>query len=421
MKLSDILILIFAIIVLSLTLYISTIVVNGEVHKEQNIVFNKIFQNIESSSINCKFPAWKENGTWHCEYGWTAEYTPMAYWLNYEQNPTQENLNKAIEITSFYADNYDKMWDSMNHGFYGMPFVMAYKNTHDTKWRKLGLMSADKVVSHYNTSLGVIPHWNGTDQTIVDSMPNMIILIWAHNETGNPVYLNIANNHTNSIIDNMFKNRRESGALWHARDWTTGKTYNIQADNDNSSWGRGQAWFLYGTQAMYDYTKNPKYFNAFNDVAEFYIENSKDGIIENSISSSTHIKDTSGTAIANVAFIRMSKLGYPRLSILANHSISKLTSPYYLTKEGQLLHGCYNSKISTQPDVELIFGDYYLLEAIHESNYHHLTQEELHALQHHHGGWGPFSNKASLSELAIKLHAADMLATSRETKDNRGE
>jgi|SRR3989304_1848235 len=45
-----------------------------------------------------------------------------------------------------------------------------------------------------------------------------------------------------------------------------------------------------------------------------------------------------------------------------------------------------------------------------------LTQEELHALQFHHGGWSPFAHNASLTELAVKLHAADMIAMSRENK-----
>jgi 23S rRNA maturation-related 3'-5' exoribonuclease YhaM len=50
---------------------------------------------------------------------------------------------------------------------------------------------------------------------------------------------------------------------------------------------------------------------------------------------------------------------------------------------------------------------------ITESGYR-LTQEELHALQFHHGGWSPFARNASLTELAVKLHTADMLATTRE-------
>jgi len=57
---------------------------------------------------------------------------------------------------------------------------------------------------------------------------------------------------------------------------------------------------------------------------------------------------------------------------------------------------------------------------IAESGYH-LSQEELHVLQSHHGGWGPFSRNANLTELAIKLHAADMLAMSREDNNDHSK
>lgn len=50
---------------------------------------------------------------------------------------------------------------------------------------------------------------------------------------------------------------------------------------------------------------------------------------------------------------------------------------------------------------------------IAEAGYH-LTQEELHALQFHHGGWSPFAKNASMTQLAVNLHYCDLLATSRE-------
>lgn len=45
-----------------------------------------------------------------------------------------------------------------------------------------------------------------------------------------------------------------------------------------------------------------------------------------------------------------------------------------------------------------------------------LTQEELNALQYHHGGWSPFAYKGQATELGVKLHYCDWLATVREEK-----
>lgn len=41
-----------------------------------------------------------------------------------------------------------------------------------------------------------------------------------------------------------------------------------------------------------------------------------------------------------------------------------------------------------------------------------LDDEELNAIQMHHGGWSPF--KGDLCQLAIKLHFCDMMAVNRE-------
>ena len=46
-----------------------------------------------------------------------------------------------------------------------------------------------------------------------------------------------------------------------------------------------------------------------------------------------------------------------------------------------------------------------------------LTQEELNAIQYHHGGFSPFAYKGQATELAVKLHYCDWLATVREEKE----
>lgn len=57
---------------------------------------------------------------------------------------------------------------------------------------------------------------------------------------------------------------------------------------------------------------------------------------------------------------------------------------------------------------------------IAESGYR-MTPEELHAIQFHHGGWSPFAKFSNLTELAIKLHTADMLAMTRENNNDHSK
>lgn len=78
-------------------------------------------------------------------------------------------------------------------------------------------------------------------------------------------------------------------------------------------------------------------------------------------------------------------------------------------------------KISEKDGVEEIKYSYPAVDhlintiaMIAEAGYH-LSQEELHALEFHHGGFSPFAQKgANMTPLAVNLHYCDLLATSRE-------
>lgn len=73
----------------------------------------------------------------------------------------------------------------------------------------------------------------------------------------------------------------------------------------------------------------------------------------------------------------------------------------------------------TAPAVDHLINTIAMIEGAIKITEYHLTQEELHALQYHHGGFSPFaiankSGQIALTELAIKLHYCDILATLKE-------
>ena len=68
-----------------------------------------------------------------------------------------------------------------------------------------------------------------------------------------------------------------------------------------------------------------------------------------------------------------------------------------------------NEKISYKsPSVDHFIATVSMLESVDVG----LDDEELNAIQFHHGGWSPF--KGQMTELAVKLHFCDLLATVRE-------
>ncbi len=73
----------------------------------------------------------------------------------------------------------------------------------------------------------------------------------------------------------------------------------------------------------------------------------------------------------------------------------------------------------TVPAVDHLINTIAMIEGAVKITEYHLTQEELHALQYHHGGFSPFavankSGQIALTELAIKLHYCDILASWKE-------
>ena len=73
------------------------------------------------------------------------------------------------------------------------------------------------------------------------------------------------------------------------------------------------------------------------------------------------------------------------------------------------------------PAVDHLINTIAMIEGAVKVTEYHLTQEELHALQYHHGGFSPFvaankSGQVVLTELAIKLHYCDILASLKEVE-----
>ena len=97
------------------------------------------------------------------------------------------------------------------------------------------------------------------------------------------------------------------------------------------------------------------------------------------------------------------------------HDIGKARTYKIIASKGK------RSKIKieyTTPAVDHLINT---IAMIAESGYH-LSQEEIHAIQFHHGGFLQFAKGGvNLTELAIKLHAADMIAMSREDNNDHSK
>ena len=153
-----------------------------------------------------------------------------------------------------------------------------------------------------------------------------------------------------------------------------------QGKSDESAWSRGQSWAIYGFSTMYEYTKDPKYLAASKKAADYYIAHLPADSIPPSDFDSTltglEFKDTSAAAVAASGLIRLSRqVSDPALQkkyfMVAENTLKSLTHSPYLAegsdKAAVLNYSARNyceDPNSVLTNTGLIFGDYYLLEAL---------------------------------------------------------
>ena len=219
-------------------------------------------------------------------------------------------------------------------------------------------------------------------------MMNLELLLWA-SEHGGTVkdgmaedLRKIAVSHADRVRELFF---RTDGSLFHVVDLDplTGsviKKRTKQGKSDGSAWSRGQTWAIYGFGTMYRYTKDPKYLEASKRAADYYIAHLPEDFVPPSDFDSTltglEFKDSSAAAVAASGLLQLSSLvSDPALKKkyfeAAENTLRPLTHAPYLAegddKAALLVYAArnYNEDPANKlTNTSLIFGDYYLLEAL---------------------------------------------------------
>jgi uncharacterized protein YyaL (SSP411 family) len=157
------------------------------------------------------------------------------------------------------------------------------------------------------------------------------------------------------------------------------KKQTAQGASDESAWSRGQSWGLYGYTMMYRYTKDKKYLDHAQHIAEFLLNNPNlpsDKIPYwdyNAPGIPGAQRDASAGAIMASALIELSGYSDNDLSKkylnTASTILHTLSSPEYKSAFGAnggflLKHSVANMNKNVQVDVPLSYADYYYVEAM---------------------------------------------------------
>jgi unsaturated chondroitin disaccharide hydrolase len=329
------------------------------------------------------------NNVWACRKAtkeeWTSGFWPGVLWYDYEATGDPkikveaERFTKSLEFLS-KTSAYDHDLGFLMFCSYGN----AYRLTENPAYKKILLNTADTLATLFNPRVGTILSWprevkgkGWPHNTIIDNMINLELLFWAARNGENKALYNIAISHANKTMKCHFK---PDYSCYHVvvYDTITGnriKGITHQGYSDNSMWARGQGWAIYGFTVCYRETKDPKYLEFVQHLADAYLKRLPANYIpywdfdDPSIPNAP--RDASAAAVVASGLLELSTYlnnekgqSYKQAAIKMLQSLSSSEYQSGKAKPSFLLHSTGHWPNHSEIDATIIYADYYYIEAL---------------------------------------------------------
>ena len=312
---------------------------------------------------------------------WTSGFLPGSLWLAYQESADaawrsraqswQSGLSGQASDTSTHDVGF-KIHDSFGNG---------YRLTGNDTYRQTGIKAAASLATRYSSVVGAIRSWNSASsefKVIVDNMMNLELLLWASKHGGQQAWRDMAVSHA---LVTARDHVRPDGSTYHVvvYDPATGAVKvrtTHQGNSASSTWSRGQAWAMHGFTMIHGETRDARFLNTARRVSDWFLDHLPADHVPYWDFSAPGIpdapRDTSAAAIAASALLELSELETDatraqRYATAARAILTSLMSRAYLSEgagsEAILLHGTSNRPAGSA-DTGLIYGDYYLQEAL---------------------------------------------------------
>ena len=254
---------------------------------------------------------------------WESGMYTGCFWLAYELTGDEKFRKVAESHFDRYKKNIDEEVGIHDHdvGFIYTPSLVAqYKLTGNEDAKEVALRTAKFYFDHSYSKEGkfIIRSYRwfekGGNRTMMDSLMNAPFLFWAGKETGNEEYFNAA--HQQSLTTEKLLIRGDGSSFHHyefnAETLEPVRGLTLQGFSDESCWGRGHSWGIYGFPIAYSYTKDEKIRQVHKDVAYYFLNRLPEDYIPYwdyiFTEPSDEARDSSCAAISACGFDEMSKL-----------------------------------------------------------------------------------------------------------------
>jgi unsaturated chondroitin disaccharide hydrolase len=345
------------------------------------------------------FPHWAdpESGQWTvtADGDWTGGFWVAMLWLacrgtgeeSYRRWARQWAARLRPRIASASA-------------FKAVPFYyggsLGHLLSNDAGAREMALEAAASLMRLYNPALGLIPlgaeaeegSQVGPAESSIDSLFASPFLLWAARETGDSRMREAARSHAGRVIELHLRGDGsfiQSSSL-NPHSGAVLRHYTHKGYSDTSTWGRAQSWGVLLSVMSYAWEPaETRWLQAAERGADWWIAHAPSDYVAFWDFDDPRIprveRDTAATAAMACAMLKLAALagpakrdGYRRhaeatVSALVERYLTPV-SPSDRRVPGILTEGCFNKRPDSRSHDaaaknELIFGSYYLFEALH--------------------------------------------------------
>ena len=320
------------------------------------------------------------NGEWTTtpDGDWTGGFWPGMCWLAAKSTAGARYRRWAGEWAERLRPRAQS--DTAFRGFlfyYGA--VPGAVLCNEPKAREIALEAARQWVTTYNPNAGCFPLGDaaeeasdvGRGEASIDTVPGAALLVWAATAANEPAWRSLAVSHARRHVELCV---RPDGSVCQSAsfDPATGavtRRYTHKGFSNESTWARAQAWAIVGYALMHQWTGEADFLEVARRTADWWIAHVPPSRVaywdfDAPVGPDTE-HDSSATAITAAALLKLGALTKRREYRDAGEATARALVEGYLDTRGILDRGCYSKRINLATRNELIWGSYYLFEALH--------------------------------------------------------
>lgn len=317
--------------------------------------------------LNGGFAHITKNGRWikTDDGDWTGGFCVGILWLLFLL--TKEEIWKEKAYKGAMKLSLRSKENTCDLGFLFYPScVLGYRITKEERLKDVALSSAKTLCALFDEEIGLLCYKGEGLMIPIDIMGNLSLLWWAHKESGEKIYFNVAFQHAKNTIKRFLRSdystvhvlRSDGGALKHDT---------VQGKSPSSCWSRGQAWAIYGFCKAYIFSKYKPFLDTAIGLLKYFLGHLPKDFVPSwdFAEEESDVKDSSAAAIVASAILSLQNELGEDFKDAAYKIIENLCKNYICIEgEGLLKDGCFHFPASIGVRESLIWGDYYFLEAL---------------------------------------------------------